>query len=263
MKKIILLIIICSLSLCFIAVPQTKHSSDRIQDSASHAKDINDMCHDSRQWRLQTSPLALLSVFRSPAQGCHLNTYSFKIPTRENKEISQNTARDFLREMIPACCRRKRKMSGEEKRGGEENSVLAQPLLKNKSTQRVKIIYSLSNSANMFDTGLLRAQREIVLTFDSHKGFKLYKASLRCAVGYNLNSRDWKKKNDMQQLLNVHVNPEVERKDEIVIEIEKNKNIYLVLDSNMSYTLKGTQKCATGPLYPLGQEKQDLAIITK
>lgn len=154
-------------------------------------------------------------------------------------------------------------MSGEEKRGGEENSVLAQPLLKNKSTQRVKIIYSLSNSANMFDTGLLRAQRETVLTFDSHKGFKLYKASLRCAVGYNLNSRDWKKKNDMQQLLNVHVNPEVERKDEIVIEIEKNKNIYLVLDSNISYTLKGTQKCATGPLYPLGQEKQDLAIITK
>lgn len=56
-------------------------------------------------------------------------------------------------------------MSGEGKRGGGENSFLSYPLLQKKSTQRVKIIYSLSNSASMFDTGLLRAYRETVLHF--------------------------------------------------------------------------------------------------
>lgn len=76
----------------------------------------------------------------------------------------------------------------------------------------------------MLDTGLLRAYRETVLTFYSHKGFELYKASWRCAVGYDLNSQAWRKKkltkktttqNNTQELLTAHLNPEVAGREEM------------------------------------------------
>lgn len=68
----------------------------------------------------------------------------------------------------------------------------------------------------MVDTSLLRAYRKTVLTFYSHKRFKLDEASLRCSVGYDLNSQAWRENMACGQFLNVHVNPEVGREDEMV-----------------------------------------------
>lgn len=68
----------------------------------------------------------------------------------------------------------------------------------------------------MFDTSLLRAYRKTVLTFYSHKGFILDEASLRCSVGYDLNSQAWRENMAHSQFLNVHMNPKMERKDKMV-----------------------------------------------
>ena len=70
-----------------------------------------------------------------------------------------------------------------------------------------------------------------MLTFYSHKGFKLGKASLRCTVGYDLNSQVWRKKVARSQHLNAHKNPQMQRKDEVV----RVNGIRLLSESSVIY----------------------------
>lgn len=127
------------------------------QGTGIFTPDIDTITHREKAYQMIVTQVLYKQIFRQAVgASCYLSflplpaTWSF---------VRFNTA------LQGHWKQTKEKNVWEGKRGEAENNLLSQPLLKDKSAQCVKIIYSLSSSANMFDTSLLRAYRKTVLTF--------------------------------------------------------------------------------------------------